>query len=187
MGINKLNQQLAKLKEGVVTELSESEPLPMMSYRTYGARPILEIYLIRDLVPIIEQYLEWRNLNHVPLFSVPRHKFQHMRHIILFGRADKGEFTLCRKKDVKVHGHFPLLLSRVDRKVEVRTDDNDTSTKYLIGYVCDTNLYPKFDDVVFTWHEGIKQRASMNRLDRDKYSHFWIQDRRFWHCDAVPE
>lgn len=157
--ITQINTELDKLKQGFVTELSESEKFPSHTYDliTSGADSVLEQYLIRDIVPIIEAYLQWCFLDHIPLFSVPVHKVPRT-HYILFGRMDQGEFTLSLNDQLNtVSGHFPLLIGFQTCFTDVRIKDDNPKTRYLIGFVTTLyffshgHIYPDMENVLFTW------------------------------------
>lgn len=203
--IDELNTQLDKLKQGFVTTLSESEDLPPYDndeYMTLETKQLLQLYLIKDIVGIIEQYLEWRLLDHIPLFSVPLRKIRkrltfnkhwfYVRNLVLFGRTDRKEFTLHMAVGVYysalVSGHFPLLIH--DNFFDIDIFVLDPDTQFLVGYIGsrfkNTNLYPKIDNFLFTWSKehariigfrdesGIFRPHSLWEQSRN-YSLFYVQ------------
>lgn len=160
--IETLNKQLDKLKQGRVTELSDAEELPnRRDYLREPAKRQLRHYLIPDLVEIVRQYMDWVHLDHIPLFSVPRHKFLHRRdNIVFFGRTDGKPFRLwLNESEYVAKAHFPLLLRLVTNNLQL-VDDSDHDIKYLIGYCTNNKLYPKLGNVDFTWQHGIIGKAS---------------------------
>ncbi len=176
--VDELNAKLDKLKQGFVTELSESEDLPPLSgeYMTLDADKVLENYIIRDLVGIVETYLKWIDLDHIPLFSVPLRKIQRplslvtwrtIQYTILFGRTDQQEFTLCLNgMKIRVSGHFPVLVGPNTCYSNIDINDHP-DTRFLVGYIQkrklypsnepppSTELYPSIENIIFIWSKKL--------------------------------
>lgn len=200
--IDELNAQLDKLKQGTITELSESENLPTPDEcMSWDTKQELKQYLIPDLVDIIEIYLNWKRLDHIPLFSVPLRKIRQwhgifllVQNIILFGRTDESEFTIIfnpmQKFKVKASGHFPLILdfnTCMNTLVDIQDDSN---ALYLIGFIRFDNshlLYPNLNYVIFSWTKHcakivvyLKYNRVLQRNEVAQYNNilFMIRDGR---------
>ncbi len=157
--INEFNAQLDKLKQGFITELSDSEELPHYGETiTLGAEDVLEQYLIRDIVSMVRQFLDWKHLDHMPLYSLPLRRFTFLSRsmvrrivggIVFFGRTDQSSFILdANGMRVSVSGHFPLL---VDENIfSVLQADDHKDARYLIG-VPPKNYPDLYNGVLFTW------------------------------------
>ncbi len=171
-----INQQLNKLKQGSITELTQTPGNTLPKWNECmptEANAIVENYLIKDIVAIIRNYLDWNNIDHIPLFSVPLHtiRFGRPNHfcliqIILFGRTDEKEFTLCYDGNkTKVSGHFPLIVDSLRSKINV--EDDDPWTLYLVGFIGFDNapklFNPKLEGVLFVWTKGCAHAIGFNR------------------------